>query len=76
MGSLTVGTIAEYSCNSSYLLVGQSQRTCMEDQQRSATGVWSGDPPLCLGEFYFQEPLLDFLDLPLAYACCMVFCKS
>ena len=49
----TFGMTATYSCNTGYILVGNSIRTCQ------ATGRWSGSAPTCQGvllliELYFQ----------------------
>ena len=35
------GQTATYSCDTGYILVGDSNRTCQ------ATGVWSGSEPIC-----------------------------
>ena len=37
-------SVANYTCNSSYALMGDAMRTCLE------TGSWSGDEPTCSGE--------------------------
>ena len=39
----TSGQTATYSCNTGYILVGDSTRTCQ------ATGKWSGSAPTCEG---------------------------
>ena len=40
---LTEGSIAAYTCNNGYQLIGGDQtRTCMN------TGLWSGEEPTCL----------------------------
>ncbi len=36
-------TVATYSCNSGYKLVGKKQRTCHQ-------GVWLGTEPTCQGK--------------------------
>ena len=41
--SLSVGSIATYTCNSGFELVGNEMRTCQSD------GVWSGEEPVCTG---------------------------
>ena len=40
-GRTRFGQTATYSCDTGYILVGQSNRTCQ------ATGVWSGSEPIC-----------------------------
>ena len=37
----TVGSIATYSCDHGFQLVGKSKRTCL------SSGVWSGNEPNC-----------------------------
>ena len=39
----SVGSVATYSCNSGFLISGDSQRNCQMD------GFWSGSAPTCLG---------------------------
>ena len=50
-GRTTFGQTATYSCDTGYILVGDSNRTCQ------ATGVWSGSEPICqsmlLKELYY-----------------------
>jgi hypothetical protein len=41
--NLSVGSIATYTCNSGFELVGNEMRTCQSD------GVWSGEEPVCTG---------------------------
>ena len=41
MGEITLGSVATYSCNDSFMLTGTSTRTCQAD------GTWSGDNPTC-----------------------------
>lgn len=36
-----VGSVATYSCDPSYTLIGEPQRTCLN------TSVWSGQAPTC-----------------------------
>ena len=42
-----VGTIATYSCDPGYDLVGETTRTC-EDSSEGTVGAWSGSTPLCM----------------------------
>ena len=44
----TFGQNATYSCNTGYILVGDSTRTCQ------ATGVWSGSAPTCQSMLYIR----------------------
>ena len=39
-----LGAVAEYECDSDYLLLGDDERTCQAD------GTWSGEPPVCVKE--------------------------
>ncbi len=45
---MSVGTTANYSCDSGYVLVGQAIRTC-EDVNGDIIGRWSGTTPICEG---------------------------
>ena len=42
-----LGSVATYSCNLGYNLVGQTSRVCQSVY--GTTGVWSGSPPVCEG---------------------------
>ena len=39
-----LGTVAIYECNPGFVLVGQENRTCVED---SGVGVFNGVEPVC-----------------------------
>ena len=41
LGGITVGSTATYTCDSGYVLVGESVRVCQP------SGVWSGVEPFC-----------------------------
>ena len=41
----SLGTVAEYSCDSGYLLSGNRTRTCLDP------GIWSGNAPTCEREY-------------------------
>ena len=41
--STTFGSIATYECNDGYVLAGDLQRTCQDNNQ------WSGSEPQCIG---------------------------
>ena len=43
----TPGSLATYTCNSGYELVGNGIRTCL------ASGVWSGTEPFCSQGIHF-----------------------
>ena len=45
---MSVGTMATYSCDSGYVLVGLVTRTC-EDVRGEIIGTWSGTTPACEG---------------------------
>ncbi|CAG5134438.1 unnamed protein product, partial [Candidula unifasciata] len=47
---LTVGGIAEYKCNSGFLLIGNASRECLN------TGQWSGKEPFCANVFCTPPP--------------------
>ena len=42
--SRIAGAVARYECNPGFTLVGTETRTC------SASGIWSGEAPVCIGE--------------------------
>ena len=42
-----IGTVATHSCNTGFALVGDTTRTCMDDDQADIVGVWSGSAPTC-----------------------------
>ena len=37
----TFGSIATYTCNTGYILIGDTERVCQ------GNGVWSGSEPVC-----------------------------
>ena len=41
----TIGSVANYSCDSGFVLTGLPSRICGMD------GSWSGEVPVCKGEF-------------------------
>jgi hypothetical protein len=43
-GETSMGSIATYSCDVGYLLVGEESRTC------GSNGTWNGSQPECRGE--------------------------
>ena len=46
-----LGSVATYSCDPGYALVGQTTRTCEDTNGGTVTtGTWSGTPPYCQGE--------------------------
>ena len=45
-----LGSVATYSCDPGYALVGQTTRTCEDTNGGTvATGTWSNSPPSCQG---------------------------
>ena len=52
----TVDTIATYSCNEGYALVGDKQRVCVDDDQLDTIGQWNGSVS-CEGELF--EPATE-----------------
>ena len=45
VNSISVGSTANFSCNSGYFLVGEPSLTCGGD------GTWSAEPPQCIGKY-------------------------
>ena len=41
LSGTTYNSVATYSCDSGYVLMGDDMRTCLD------TGVWSGSAPTC-----------------------------
>ena len=44
--SLLVDSVATYSCDLEFLLIGMEQRTCLHP-----SGIWSGSEPSCQSTF-------------------------
>ena len=42
-----INTVATHTCDAEFALVGDSTRTCMQDDQADTIGVWSSSPPTC-----------------------------
>ena len=59
LSNTTFGSIASYSCDTGYNLVGSSTSVCPAD------GEWSGEIPVCtvIGRQYFKK--VSFPDTPL-----------
>lgn len=47
--NIGLGSVATYSCNTGYVLVGPTSRICQRIQN-GVTGAWSGHASLCRGE--------------------------
>lgn len=45
--SAIIVTVATHTCISGFALIGAMTRTCMDDDQGDAAGVWNGSPPSC-----------------------------
>ena len=45
----SVGTVASYTCNDGFQLIGDKTRTCQKD------GEWSGADPVCKCEHSFHS---------------------
>ncbi len=46
---LLVGTVATYSCDPGYILVGDTVRTC-EGRGDGTEGTWNSTQPMCAGD--------------------------
>ena len=57
------GTVATYTCNYGYQLIGLRNRTC---EDSGSGGVWSGSDPSCTGLAGWI-----LLALPINYCACM-----
>lgn len=55
LGELVIGSIATYSCNTEFVLVGQTTRLCENTNRESdfsvPTGTWTGNAPTCKNVF-------------------------
>ena len=49
-----IGTVATHLCHSGFALIGNMNRTCVDDNQEDIVGVWSENAPAC-------ERIKDFL---------------
>ena len=48
-----LGSVATYSCDPGYALVGQTTRTCEDTNGGTVTtGTWSRRQPICQGQHY------------------------
>ena len=45
--NFAIGTVATYTCNAGFALVGIITRTCVDDDQADIIGVWSRSAPTC-----------------------------
>ena len=45
-----LGSVATYSCDPGYALVGQTTRICEDTNGTVATGAWNGTTPYCQGK--------------------------
>ena len=49
-------SVATYSCNTGFFLVGQTPRVCQDTNGGSvSTGTWSGSPPTCEGARFYSN---------------------
>ena len=50
-----LGTVATYSCNAGFILDlslgGTMTRTCVDDGDGDAEGIFDGQAPICVGKF-------------------------
>ena len=51
--NITVGTVATYTCDTGYSLMGLPTQQCVEDDQSGPVGVWNGTAPSCEGKSMF-----------------------
>ena len=45
ISNITFGSIANYSCDEGYNIMGNEMRLCLE------SGLWSGEDPICQSEY-------------------------
>ena len=67
-----IGTVATHLCDAGFALVGNMNRTCVDDNQEDIVGVWSENAPTCNGKFlvilafvylYTKTFILNFITL-------------
>ena len=57
-----LGSVATYSCDPGYTLVGETTRTCEDTNGGTVTtGTWSGTPPHCQGISCVYEHLMHLI---------------
>ena len=54
MTGQSIGSIATYTCDSGYELIGDDTRTC-ED------GVWTGQEPTCIGIIHIHIDIYNYI---------------
>ena len=58
--SYGLGSVAAYSCNTGFGLVGQTTRVCEDTNGGTVTtGTWSGSEPTCEGNSILEYELLN-----------------
>ena len=59
-----LGTVATYSCDAGFVLDltlgGTMTRTCVDDGDNDAEGIFDGQAPICVRKFH--QNCYDFLD--------------
>ena len=45
--SFEIDTIATYSCDIGFTLIGNNTRFCVDDDRMDTIGIWSGNSPSC-----------------------------
>ena len=48
-----LGSVANYSCDPGYALIGDAMRTCLGD------GTWFGNQPTCTSKYFLSAVCLD-----------------
>ena len=66
--SRTPGSTATYTCDFGFVLQGDEQRVCMENE------TWSGEPPTCLRKFKFHS-YYPIPDIPFLFLV-SIFCRD
>ena len=47
---IEIGTVATHLCDAGFTLVGNMNRTCVDENQEDIVGVWSETAPSCDGK--------------------------
>ena len=48
---IEIGTVATHMCDAGFALIGNMNRTCVDDNQEEIVGVWSENATTCVGKY-------------------------
>ena len=50
-----IGTLATHLCDAGFALIGNMNRTCVDNNQEDIVGVWNGSAPTCESKNYYNR---------------------